>query len=146
MMSFFARPMFAVGFGAFLVCGDTCLHLEDWLAVPQHWTSLPFLLDDWPAGLFLLYGAVVSRRNWVSGRPYQAAAWGFNSHLLFASFLGNLEDWSSSHATEHAWISDRALVVIVGVMLALALGGLVSTLVSTNPPSDYSGAAKERLQ
>jgi hypothetical protein len=37
-MNFFARPMFAVGFGAFLVCGDTCLHLEDWLAVPQHWT------------------------------------------------------------------------------------------------------------
>jgi len=128
-MSFCARPMFAVGFGAFLVCGDTCLHLE-----------------DWPAGFFLLYGAIVSRRNWVSGRPYQAAAWGFNSHLLFASFLANLEDWSSSHATEHGWISDRALVVIVGVMLALALGGLVSTLVSTNPPSDYSGAAKERLQ
>jgi len=128
-MSFCARPMFAVGFGAVLVCGDTCLHLE-----------------DWPAGFFLLYGAIVSRRNWVSGRPYQAAAWGFNSHLLFASFLANLEDWSSSHATEHGWISDRALVVIVGVMLALALGGLVSTLVSTNPPSDYSGAAKERLQ
>ncbi|PYR62636.1 MAG: hypothetical protein DMF91_06030 [Acidobacteria bacterium] len=128
-MSFCAKPMFAVGFGAFLVCGDTCLHLE-----------------DWPAGFFLLYGAIVSRRNWVSGRPYQAAAWGFNSHLLFASFLANLEDWSSSHATEHGWISDRALVVIVGVMLALALGGLVSTLVSTNPPSDYSGAAKERLQ
>jgi hypothetical protein len=83
-------------------------------------------------GLFLLYGAVVSRRNWVSGRPYQAAAWGFN--LMFASFLGNLEDWSSSQATAHGWISDRALVVIIGVMLALAVCGLVSTLVSTSLP------------
>lgn len=38
IMSFFARPVFAVGFGAFLVCGDTCLHLDDWFAVPQHRT------------------------------------------------------------------------------------------------------------
>ena len=110
--------------------------------MPQHWTSLPFLLDDWPAGLFLLYGAIVSRRNWVSGRPDQAAAWGFNSHLLFASFLANLEDWSSSHATEHGGISHRALVVIIGIMLALC--GLVSTLVSTSRPGNRSSDAANR--
>ena len=45
-MSFFAKPTFALGFGAFLVCGDTCLHLGDWLALPGHWTSLPFLLGE----------------------------------------------------------------------------------------------------
>ena len=134
-MNFFARPTFALGFGLFLVCGDTCLHLEDWAGLPGHWASLPFLLDDWPAGLFLVYSGVRSRRNWVSGRPYQAAAWGVNAQLLFGALLGNLETWSSSQAPAHDWISDREIVAIIAVMFALALCGLASTLVSTSRPS-----------
>ena len=133
-MSFFARPIFALGFAAFLVCADACLHLGDWLSLPGHWTSLPSLLDDWPAAIFLVFGAVRSRRDWVLGRPYQAAAWGFNSSLLFGSLVGSLEDWSSSQPPVEGWIPRGAFVVTVGIVFALTLCGLVSTLALTSPP------------
>ena len=139
-MSFFARPIFALGFAAFLVCADGCLHCEDWLSLPGHWTSLPSLLDDWPAAIFLVYGALRSRRDWVLGRPYQAAAWGFNASLLFGSLVGILERWSSSQPSTDTGISNGAFVVIVGLVFTLTVCGLVSTLALTRPPGRRADA------
>ena len=132
-MSFFARPIFAVWFAAFLFCADTCLHIGDWLSLPAHWASLPSLVDDWPAAIFLGYGALRGERDWALGRPYQAA-WGFNASLMFGAFIESLEGWSSSQLAVEGWISGGAFVILVTIVFALALCGLVSTLVLTNPP------------
>jgi hypothetical protein len=123
-MSFFARPIVALGFGVFLALAET---VRRW----GNWPFLPFLLDDWLAGLFLVYGAVKSRRDWAHGRPYQAAGWAFTSGMMYMSFFGHLEHWSEP--PEGGWIPHGALVCIIGVLFGLALCGLASTLLVTAP-------------
>jgi hypothetical protein len=118
-MSVFAKPIFALGFGVFLALAETA---RRW----GNWPYLPFLLDDWVAGLFLVYGAVRSRRDWASGRPYQAAGWAYTSGMMYMSFFGHLEHWS--HPPEAGWVPHGALVGIIGLLFALALCGLGSTL------------------
>jgi hypothetical protein len=127
-MTFFASPILAIGFGAFLACAETCLHFESLLALPGSWLSLP--IHDWIAGSFLIYGGVRSRRDWGTGRLYQGAAWAFNVSLLCGAFFSHLEAWSAEVQAED-WISDRALMIIISLLLAVALCGLVSTLVVT---------------
>jgi hypothetical protein len=121
-MSVFASPRLALGFGILLALAETC---RRW----GNWPYLPFLLDDWIAGLFLVYGAVRSRRDWPTGRPYQAAAWGFASGMLYMSFFGHLEHWSKP--PESGWVVHGALVAIIGCLFGCALLGLLATLVTT---------------
>src|SRR5882762_4071707 len=129
-MTWFAKPSFALGFGASFLCAATCAHSDE-LAMP--WSLLP----DWAAGMVLVGGAIISRREWVTGRQYQIAAWAFMVSLLFGSFVGNVEEWASPTTDAAATASDGLVslsqwpyVVIVGLLLALALGGLVTTLVT----------------
>jgi hypothetical protein len=128
-MTFFANPILAIGFGAFLLCAETCLHFESLLALPGSWLSLP--IHDWVAGGFLLYGGVRSQREWSTGRLYQLAAWAFNASLLCGAFLGYLEDWSAGARAED-WLSERALVIIIGFLFAISLCALVSTMTVTS--------------
>jgi hypothetical protein len=67
---------------------------------------------------------------------YQVAAWAFNASLLCGAFFGHLEEWSSAVPADD-WLSERALVVIIGMLLAVAVAGLVSTMVTmrTAPPA-----------
>jgi hypothetical protein len=119
-----SSPMLALGFGIFLACAETC---RRW----GNWPFLPFLLDDWIAGLLLVYGAVRARRDWTTGRPYQVAGWAFTSGMLYMSFFGHLEEEWSRAPQEAGWVPHGALVGIIGVLLALAVGGLISTLRTT---------------
>ena len=120
-MNILASPLFALGFGLFLALAETC---RRW----GNWPFLPFLLDDWIAGLLLVYGAVRARRNWATGRPYQVAGWAFTSGMMYMSFFGHLEHWSQP--PEGGWVPHGALVGIIGVLFALALSGLGSTLLT----------------
>lgn len=124
-MTLFASPILAIAFGAFLLCAETCLHFESLLALPGSWLSLP--IHDWIAGSFLVYGGVRSRREWNTGRIYQLAAWAFNASLLCGAFLAHLEEWSAGALGED-WISERALVMIIGSLFAISLCALVSTM------------------
>jgi hypothetical protein len=117
----FASPRLALGFGIFIALAET---VRRW----GNWPFLPFLLDDWVAGLFLIYGAVRSRRNWTDGRAWQSAAWAFMCGLMYGSFFSHLEHWSEP--PEAGWIPHGALVVIIGVLFAVALAGLGSTLLA----------------
>ena len=122
-MSFLAKPLVALGFGAFFLCAATCTHFNE--------LGSPSLAPDWAAGLFMVGGAVVSRRNWSDGRTYQVAAWAFMVSLLSASFLGNLEEWFASESpglTGLVSMSQGFYLVSVGLLLAFAIGGLVSSL------------------
>lgn len=124
-MTFFARPMLAIGFGAFLICTETCRHFESLLALPGSWVSLP--IHDWVAGTLLVYGGGRSRRDWGTGHAYQVAGWAFCASLLVEAFSGHLEDWLANVPAEDG-ISERALVIIIGALLAVSLCGLVSTI------------------
>ena len=116
-----ANQSFALGFGIFLALAETC---RRW----GNWPFLPFLLDDWIAGLLLVYGAARARRDWATGRPYQVAGWSFTSGMMYMSFFGHLEHWSQP--PERGWVPHEALVGIIGVLFALALSGLASTLLT----------------
>jgi hypothetical protein len=73
-MTFLAKPSVAVGFGAVMLCAETCDHWDeiarlDWLSMPLH---------DWTAALLLIAVGVVHRRD------YRAIAWAFMLSLLSA--------------------------------------------------------------
>jgi hypothetical protein len=135
-MTFLAKPFIALGFGVFFLCAATCVHFDS--IVPSNWFSWP--LDDWAAGVFLVYGGVLSSRDWSKGRSYQIAAWAFIVSLLFGSFLGNLQA-SVSHSpdatgtTDLVTISEGPYVVIVGLLFGLAVGALICSLRSTDRPA-----------
>lgn len=74
-----------------------------------------------------------SERDWRTGRLYQVAAWSFTVSLMCGALFGHLEDWSSQAPAE-GWISERALLMIIGLLLAVSVGGLLSTMVLTSPP------------
>ena len=123
-MSLLAKPTVALGFGAFFLCAVACTHFEE-LGSPLS------MAPDWAAGLFMVGGAVVSRRDWDNGRTYQVAAWAFMVSLLFASFLGNLEGWMASESegvTGLVSLPHGVYLASIGILLAVALGGLISSL------------------
>ena len=117
-MRAFAQPSVALVFGAFILCAETCLHLED-IRHPASWVDLPW--HDWLAGAFLVVSGVMGRRL------YQAAAWGFMSSLLMAAVLGHWQDWTAPPAPDE-WISGRAFMTILGLLLAVSLCALAATL------------------
>jgi hypothetical protein len=88
--------------------------------------------SDWITGVVLMVGGVLSGRDWLRGRQYQVVGWAFMASLLLHSFLGNLNDLIT-HAPDASGSSGLALslrpyLVIVGVLLAVAVGGLLTTL------------------
>ena len=123
-MRVLALPIFAIVFGAFILCAETCLHVESILS-PSNWSDLP--IHDWIAGGLLVYSGVVSRRDWRRGQPYQAVAWGFMSSLLVGAFVAHWEEWSSQPQSD-GWISQPAFIVILAGLLALSVGALMGTL------------------
>jgi hypothetical protein len=125
-MTFLAKPFVALGFGAFFLCAATCAHFDEVATAPLS------LGPDWAAGILLVGGAVISGRDWNTGRAYQIAAWAFMVSLLFGSVLGNLEDWIS-HASDTGSsglvaLSEGPYLAIVSMLFLVSLGGLISSL------------------
>jgi hypothetical protein len=133
-VTYFARPGVAIAFGAFMLCAETCLHAESFLAVGATPFELPFY--DWTAGAFLLTTGVLSQRSWsLSRRQYQAVAWGFMLSLLFGALLSQLQEWLTP-PYDVAWgISEGAFFAIILTLVVIALCGLVSTVRAGNSAS-----------
>jgi hypothetical protein len=125
MVKFFAHPMLAIVFGAFVLCAETCNHLED-IVHPKTWVDLP--IHDWAAGLLLVYSGLLCRRDWPAGRPWQTAGWGFMSSLLIGAFVAHWEDAAPSG------VPNGALTAILGCLLIVAVGGLMATLFDRHEP------------
>jgi len=123
-MTSFAHPAVAIGFGAFVLCAETCLHFEDIVALTS-WLGLP--IHDWAAGLFLVIAGVLSHRNWPAGRPYQTAAWGFMLSLLFGAFVGHWEEWRAG-IDAGGWLTPSWFIGILGGLTAIATAALVTTI------------------
>ena len=118
------NPWFAILFGAFILCAETCRHVDVILALPARWLSLPF--DDWIAGLLLVSAGRLSRRDWRSGRELQAVAWAFMLSLLVSGFFNHLEDWNSPAQTTA--ISEGVFLVILLALVTAASCALVQTI------------------
>ena len=133
-MNYFSRPGVAIGFGAFMLCAETCLHAESFLAAGATPFELP--VYDWTAGAFLLTTGVLSQRSWsLSRRQYQAVAWGFMLSLLFGALLSQLQEWLTP-PDDVAWgMSEGAFLAIILTLVGIALCGLVSTVRAGNSAS-----------
>lgn len=126
-MRYFAMPGVAVGFGAFMLCAETCLHAESFLAADATAFELP--IHDWAAAAFLLTAGVLSHRSWtLTRRQYQAVAWGFMLSLLVGAFVPSVQEWLTPPNIVDWGISEGAFVGIILVLIVIALCGLVSTL------------------
>jgi hypothetical protein len=126
-LKFFATPGLAIGFGAFMLCAETCLHAESFLAADSTAFELP--LYDWTAGAFLLTAGVLSQRSWtLTRRQYQAVAWAFMLSLLFGALVSFVQEWLTPPNVIEWGISEGGFVTIILALVIVALCGLVSTL------------------
>ena len=123
-MRLFGLPVVAIAFGAFIICAETCLHVED-IVHPKSWIDLP--IHDWLAGIFLVWTGIVGRRDWNKARSYLAAAWGFMTSLLFGAVVAHWEEFSPQ-AQGDGWVSDRAFIAILIGLLVFGLCALIGTL------------------
>ena len=126
-MRFFAKPVVAMVFGAFMLCAETCLHADSFLAADATAFELP--IYDWTASVFLLTAGASSHRAWtLTRRQYQAVAWAFMLSLLFAAFVSFVQEWLTPPNVIEWGIYEGAFVGIILNLEVIALCGLVSTL------------------
>jgi hypothetical protein len=92
-------------------------------------SALPFWLDDWLIGGFLLLGAWKSRRDVEAGRPWLAAAVGFAAGMGYAAFFSQL---ATLDVTDPSGLSGITVVTIKGVLLAFAICALAIVLRPTS--------------
>ena len=126
-MRYFAKPGVAIAFGAFMLCAETCLHAESFLAADATAFELP--LYDWTAAVFLLTTGVMSQRSWtLTRRQYQAVAWAFMLSLLFGALVSFVQEWLTPPNVVEWGISEGGFVAIILALVIIAMFGLVSTL------------------
>jgi hypothetical protein len=124
-MAFLAKPIVALGFGAFFFCGFVCTHFAEITTSP-----LP-TAPDWAVGAFLLLGGFASHRDWTSGYAYQVAGWAAMTSLLFGSVVGSFEAWRAdpvSGTDGLVSLSQGSYLAAVALLFVIALGGLIASL------------------
>jgi hypothetical protein len=136
-MQWFAKPMVAVSFGAFMLCAETCLHADAFLQAASQPLELP--IYDWLAGGFLVAAGLMSRRQWTLTRvQYQSAAWAFMLSLLTGALINHLAEWLAPPAEPPAWgISETGFLVIIVALTVTAACGLVSTVKAPSERQEF---------
>lgn len=86
---------------------------------------LPFWVDDYIMGAFLIYGAWRAKRDGRRGFGVLAAAWGFTCGMGYASFFSQL---TLLNQPDPAPISSGWVAVIKGVGSAMSVLALVACL------------------
>ena len=79
-------------------------------------------IDDFSAGALLLYAARAVSQGKRGGEVWLVVAWAVLSGGLYNSFFGQLE---SSQAYDVGGLPNMTVVIIKGVLYAIALTGLV---------------------
>lgn len=97
--------------------------------------SISGYVDDYIAGGLLLYAAWSVSRDRPRGRVLLVAAWAVLCGGLYGSFFGQLE---SPAATDVSGLPSVSVVLVKGVLYAVALTGLVLSIRTASP---RSGAA-----
>ena len=132
-MRYFAKPGVAIAFGAFMLCAETCLHADSFLAADGTAFELP--IYDWTAGVFLLTAGVANQRSWTLTRRQYQVAWAFMLSLLFGALVSFVQEWLTPPNVVEWGISEGAFVAIILALATIALCGLVSTLKADDSPA-----------
>lgn len=126
-MKWFAQPLVAIVFGAFILCAETCQHFDSLTRLPASWPDLP--LHDWIAGVFLVAAGAMSRRDWARRRQWLAVAWDFMLSLLVGAFFGHVADWVTPPPdVGEAWVSRGVFTSILLALTGVAFCALIATL------------------
>lgn len=88
---------------------------------------LPFWMDDFIIGGFLLYGAWRTRHDIARGLPFLTAAWGFACGMGYSSFFSQLAT-IQAQPTDVSGASAAMVVTIKGIALAFGVVGLITAL------------------
>ena len=122
--SFFARPVVAIAFGAFIICAETCRHFEG-IVQPESLLDVPW--HDWAAGALLVHAGIIRRTNPSRAHAYLAAAWGFMTSLLAGAVVAHAEELSAPSSPDELIPAPVFLSILVGLLL-VAVSALVSTI------------------
>jgi hypothetical protein len=90
-------------------------------------SALPFWMDDFILGGFLLYGAWRTRHDIARGMPALTAAWGFACGMGYSSFFAQLAT-IQTQPTDVSGVSTAMAVTIKGIALAFGVIGLITAL------------------
>jgi len=99
---------------------------------------LPFWMDDFILGGFLLYGAWRTRHDVARGMPALTAAWGFACGMGYSSFFAQLAT-IQAQPTDVSGASAAFVVTAKGIALALGVIGLITALMH-KPASEVRAA------
>ena len=95
-------------------------------------------MDDMLAGSFMLVAAYRVGRPTVSNRALFSASWGIAVGMLYGSFFGRLFEPAQAHPGN---LNLAALTIALGAAFALAIGGLIASVVirSETPSCRHAG-------
>jgi uncharacterized membrane protein YdcZ (DUF606 family) len=134
-MRFEVRAAYVMGIG---------LPLLEALRRRTNFENLPGYVDDFIAGGLLLYAAHAVTRGRRSGRVLLAVAWAVLCGGLYGSFFWQL---SSAQTHDVGGLPNTTVVIIKGVLYAIALAGLVSasrTAIGSAPALQVSARSGRR--
>ena len=109
----------ALGFGLFLFIGEIIRNWGDW----QWW---PFWTVDYIAASLLIFGG--QRALKTGTLRWLSAGWGFTAAMFWMSFFSHLQNLRTLATAHTGPIDESQLTLIIGLMLALALIGLLLSL------------------
>ena len=119
----------ALAFGLVLGIGELMRNWGDW----QWW---PFWVVDYIAAALLIFGG--QRALNTGTMRWLTAGWGFTAAMFWMSFFSHV-DQLRRQADRHTGPMDEGnLTTIIGVMLAIALTGLLMALLGKRPDT-HSG-------
>jgi hypothetical protein len=119
----------ALAFGTFLAVAEVVRNDR----IVQWW---PFWVVDYIAVGLLLWGAAaVLWRPSARGLPMLTAGWGFTCAMFWMSLFGHIEELAASGvpfdiANAQSATDEPMLTIIIGVLFALTVVGLATSLIA----------------
>jgi len=114
----------ALAFGVFLFIGEIVRNWGDW----QWW---PFWVVDYIGASLLIFGGQRALKTgtlrWLTG------GWGFTAAMFWMSFFNHVDNLRANGPETNGPIEESQLTMIIGIMLAIALSGLLMALLGKRP-------------
>ncbi len=121
----------AIAFGVFLFIAEIVRNWGDW----QWW---PFWVVDYIGAALLIFGGQralnTGTLRWLTG------GWGFTAAMFWMSFFSHVENLRTQAIDHNGPVQEAALTTIIGVMLGLALIGLLLALLGKRPDTSATNS------